>query len=286
MTKSPYKYIVIAGSTASGKSFLALNLAEKLQGEIVNCDSIQVYKGFDIGSAKPSSEDLERVPHHLYSIAEPSQDFDAVTYARQARACISNIIGRGKIPIVVGGTGLYLRTLWGQNFHGLPTDPSLRQELQVLDSSALMDELKVSDPIRAQAIHPNDRFRLVRAVELCRLLGRPVTGLEDSSDCSHEAFKIRVSIDRQSLHARIRRRVLAMLESGLVEEVVKLLESGTIEDTKPMKSIGYKQTLDYIHGRIGRQELEDAIVIATRQYAKRQETWFRKVPFDLKVQNP
>ena len=281
-----FEYIVVAGPTASGKSGLALKLAEELNGEIVNCDSVQVYKGFDIGSAKPSSEEQNFVPHHLFDVVEAHEDFDAAVYARQAKQVIQEIRGRSRIPIVVGGTGLYLRSLWGQNFHDLPKDPELRSKLEKISNEELMNELEKVDPQRATQIHFNDHLRLVRAVELTRLLGGPVSGLEAAEDQSDQAFKIKMNVPRKLLHKRIAIRVEKMLEAGLEQEVRGLIQKGISYSSKPMQSIGYKQMCEQLDGKaLSNDALIEEIVIATRQYAKRQETWFRKVSFDYQFED-
>ena len=281
-----FEYIVVAGPTASGKSGLALKLAKELKGEIVNCDSVQVYKGFDIGSAKPSSEERAIVPHHLFDVVDAHEDFDAALYARKAKRAIEEIKERGQVPIVVGGTGLYLRSLWGQNFHDLPKDSELRARLEKVSNEELMSELKRVDPQRATEIHYNDHLRLVRAVELTRLLGGPVSGLEAAEDQSDQSYKIRMSVPRKQLHVRIATRVTEMLEAGLEGEVKSLLHKGISNSCKPMQSIGYKQICDQLDGKaLSKDDLIEEIVIATRQYAKRQETWFRKVSFDFQFES-
>ncbi|SME94283.1 tRNA (adenosine(37)-N6)-dimethylallyltransferase MiaA [Pseudobacteriovorax antillogorgiicola] len=279
-----WKYIVVAGPTASGKSGLALQLAQALNGEIVNCDSVQIYRGFDIGAAKPSQAEFDLVPHHLFDIADAGDDFDAAQYARRARGAIEDIRSRRSIPIVVGGTGLYLRSLWGQGFHNLPKDERLREELSRLSADDLMAELKSRDPVRASELHINDRFRLQRAVELSRLLGHPMSDLEKCSDASDDAFKIRMVLDRAGLHKRIAQRAKLMLQEGFIEEVKELLATGVQPDSKPMLSIGYRQVVEYLRSGEDLAKLQEKITIATRQYAKRQETWFKKVDFDFAYQ--
>lgn len=272
--------LVIAGPTGSGKSALALALAERLNGEIIGCDSVQLYRGFDIGSAKPTPAELARVPHHLIDVLDPADDCDAALYAGLARAAIVDVAARGRLPIIVGGTGLYLRALLGTSFHAdLPKDESLRNDLRALRTDELYGRLVAADPARAAALHPNDRFRVVRALELVTLLGKPVSALgAPPSPVNPLAARIFVlDPDRGALHAAIAARTHAMLAAGLVAEVERLLAAGVPAEAKPMQSIGYKQAALYLSGTLAAAALPDAVMAATRQYAKRQTTWFRKV---------
>ncbi len=273
------KYIVVAGPTASGKSSLAIDLATRLGGEVVNCDSIQVYQELNIGSAKPSAEEMAQVAHHLFDIIKPDQEFDANKFATLGRLTIAEIISRGKIPIVVGGTGLYLRALWGQNFNALPKSESLRKKLSQLSSNELLGILEDKAPRRKSQVHPNDRFRLQRAAELALLVG-DVSASPQNEDTSAEAFKIYCKVDRGCLHQKIEARTEKMLAAGLVDEVKNLLKKYP-PHTKPLQSIGYRQVVDYLSGKLEHGNLANIIATATRQYAKRQETWFRKVSFDF-----
>lgn len=274
------KYITVAGPTASGKSSLALKLAQNFQGEIINCDSVQVYRDFNIGSAKPSVEEQKLVPHHLFDLVTGNDGYDAAVYARQGRAVIEEVASRGKLPIVVGGTGLYLRALWGDSFHSLPKDENLRIELAKIKNESLYEELKFIDPKRASEIHLNDRFRLLRAVELIRLLKGPISSQNPSDSKEDESFKIKMQLDRPLLHKRIAQRSEEMLKEGLVAEVKGLISQGIDQNAKPMQSIGYKQVCEFLDGDLSEGQLLERIIIATRQYAKRQETWFKKVSFD------
>lgn len=276
----PFEYLVIAGPTASGKSALALDIAARMQGEIINCDSVQLYRGFDIGSAKPSKEERERIPHHLLDVVNPAENYDARCFAEATEALIKEIRNRKRLPMVVGGTGLYLRALWRENWHDLPKSESLRLELESWTNEALHVFLNEVDPIRAAQLHRNDRFRLLRAVEIARLTGKPLSEQTPISDERNRAFAVRVLCPRPLLQERSRIRVAEMLGNGLIEEVKKLLAAGVDPASKPMQSIGYAQVVDFLAGRISEAELPEQIQIATRQYAKRQETWFNKVSFD------
>lgn len=278
MRKTP-PLIVIAGPTGSGKSALALAAAERLNGEIIGCDSVQLYRGFDIGSAKATSAERARVPHHLIDILDGAEECDAAAYSTLALAAIAAVQARGKTAIVVGGTGLYLRALWGSGFHDdLPKDEALREELRALSTEDLQIRLRAVDPQRAAALHPNDRFRVVRALELFTLLGKPLSELAPAPVRALEAHTIVLDPERAVLHAAIERRTQAMLEQGLIAEVEGLLRAGIGRDVKPMQSIGYKQVALYLDGQLALADLTSAIMAATRQYAKRQTTWFKKVP--------
>ncbi len=273
-------YVAVIGPTASGKSALALSLAAALDGELVNCDSVQLYRGFEIGAAQPVAAELKAVPHHLWSVAEWHEAYDARLYAERARGTLQEIDSRGRLPILVGGTGLYLRALWRENWHELPKSESLRAELAPLATDEIHARLLRRDPQRAAALHPNDRFRLLRALEISLLLGHPVHQLPPEKGQRSRVFVISLSVPRATLHSRIEARTRTMLEGGLIEEVEGLLARGVAPDAKPMQSIGYAEVVAYLQGRLTRDNLEEAIVIATRQYAKRQETWFRKTEPD------
>jgi tRNA dimethylallyltransferase len=276
-----WRYVVIAGPTASGKSALAHDLAKKHGGEIINCDSVQLYRDFDIGTAKPSREERDDVPYHLIDRLDSEDDYDARMFADEARALIEQIRGRGRVPFVVGGTGLYLRALWGEQWHDLPKDPAIRRELEQRSNEALASELRSVDPERAQKIHINDRYRLIRAVELIRLRQGPVfVDAPVASSRRPEAFAVKMQWSRQHLHQRIEARTKAMLEAGLVHEVARLLARGCDPTAKAMRSIGYREVVAMLHGELDADQLPTKIAAATRQYAKRQETWFRKVEFD------
>lgn len=277
-------HIVIVGPTASGKSSLALRLAEELQAEIVNCDSVQLYRGFDIGSAKASPAEQVRVPHHLLDCLEWTDPGDARWYADTARAKVIDIAARGRLPLIVGGTGLYLRALWQQQFDDLPKDESLRAILQQRTTADLWQELQQIDPSRAAQLHPNDRFRIQRSLEVNLLTKQnfPQRSEEEVEQTRSPsmAFKIYMRWPRQELHERIAERSKQMLDFGLIEEVEALALQGVDLDCRPMQSIGYRQVVEFLRGERLRESLEEAITIATRQYAKRQETWFRRLSFD------
>ncbi|RZA25152.1 MAG: tRNA (adenosine(37)-N6)-dimethylallyltransferase MiaA [Proteobacteria bacterium] len=275
------KYISIIGPTASGKSALALELARALNGELINCDSVQIYQGFDIGAAKPSLAELREIPHHLIDILNGSEDYDARAFARDAEEKITDIRNRNKTPIVVGGTGLYLRALWQDGFHDLPKSPELRETLKDLNTDQLRLKLDQLDPERSREIHGNDRFRLQRAVEIATLLGHSVKDLPPPASKRDESFVIYLQTDRKVLAERIARRSQIMLDQGLIDEVKQLLAQGISEKAKPMQSIGYYEVIQSINQIFTKEDLLEKITIATRQYAKRQETLFRKIPKDF-----
>lgn len=289
MTARP-KWLAIVGPTGSGKSALALALARALDGEIISCDSVQLYRRFDIGSAKPSLEEQSLVKHHLIDCFDWHEDCDAARYALLARDMIDTIAARGRLPIVVGGTGLYLRALLAEAFHDeLPKDPELRASLQQDSSETLYQRLQALDPLRAQQLHPNDRFRVIRALELTLLLGEPVSSRFVSeaspprSELRNMGFLIVLEPPRASLHRNISQRTEAMLAAGLIKEVQGLLADGIAPDCKPMLSIGYKQVVHALQSQQSYAELAATIDAATRQYAKRQCTWFRKVDADQRL---
>lgn len=289
MNAGAKKILVIAGPTASGKTELALRCAEEFGGEIVNCDSIQLYRGFDIGAAKPDAAERARAPHHLFDVLEWHEECDARRYASMAHATVDEIHGRGKLPILVGGTGLYLRAFWQEGWHTeLPKDEALRLSLQSISNEDLAQELKEKDPKRASEIHLNDRFRLQRAVELVRLLGKPLSSLEPPAPSPYKEQSVTVILqpDRAWLHQRIEKRVGLMLEAGLIAEVDGLLAKGCSADAKPMQSIGYRQVIEFRTGILTQERLASEILFATRQYAKRQDTWFGKIEAKLRLHPP
>lgn len=280
--------LAIVGPTASGKSALGMQLARHLGGEIVSCDSVQVYKGFDIGSAKASQEEQREIPHHLIDCVSWREPFDAANYRKLALDAIKDIQSRKRIPIIVGGTGLYFRALCGHDFHDLPHDKNLRSQLEQLDDASLYAKLKTLDPQRAAALHPNDRFRVARACEINMLTGRTVQSLSHDAIASDftPSFTILCQPKNEILQERIRLRTRQMLEEGLIEEVRSLLAEACPTDIKPMQSIGYKQVAEFLDGALQEDDLFEKILIATRQYARKQRMWFRKVSVGLVSEDP
>jgi tRNA dimethylallyltransferase len=277
-------FIVVGGPTASGKSSLALELAVALSGEIVCCDSVQIYRGFDLGSAKPSKKERELVPHHLFDEFAWDENCDAAVYAAKAKAAIALIRGKGRLPILVGGTGLYLRALLGQQWDDdIPSDEGLRAQLNERESADLFAQLTALDPRRAGQLHVNDRFRVRRALEINLLTGSPVREPKVSNEEKRSHTMIYLNPPKDVLHLRINERTKVMLDDGLVDEVKGLLSRGVSADCKPMRSIGYKEVAAMLDGRLADSELEAAISLATRQYAKRQTNLYNKVVCDAKL---
>lgn len=280
----PLPLVAVAGPTGSGKSDLALRLAENFAGEIVNCDSLQVFRHFDIGTAKLPLAARCGIPHHLIDIADPDRLFTAGEYARLARAAIADISARGRLPIVAGGTGFYLRALLDGLFAGPERDPDLRTRLAARERrrpGSLHRLLTRFDPEAAARIHPNDVPKVTRATEVCLLTRRPVSELfREGRDplTGYRALKLGLNPDRDTLYQRLDTRCEAMFSGGLVEEVQGILALGFAPTAKPFESHGYKQALQLLSGELN---LHNAIFYAkrnTRNYAKRQLTWFRREP--------
>ncbi len=286
MTTAPF--LVIAGPTASGKSQLAMSIAEACNGELVCCDSVQLYQGFEIGTAAPSAADQARVPHQLFGSVRWDATYDAFRFAADARRVIQDIQGRERLPIVVGGTGLYLRALIGPAFHEqLPSDEDLRRRLAKRSTAELAKLLRRLDPDRAAELHVHDRVRLLRSLEIRVSSGQPFHELtEVKGEQDPAAHVVIVAPDRAHLHTVINQRSQEMLAQGLVQEVQGLLTQGVSKDCKPMQSIGYRQVVQFLADEFEQSELGDRIAAATRQYAKRQDTWFRKVQATLRVLGP
>ena len=278
------KLPIIVGPTASGKSALALAIAEEVGGEIVSCDSMQIYRRMNIGTAKPTKEELCRVPHHMIDVVEPWENFSCADYARLADEAISDVLARGKTPVVCGGTGLYLDALLRG---GLPeiadSDEGYRAELCALlereGAEKLHEMLKDVDPESAEAIHMNNTKRVIRALEIFHTSGRKKSELDKENsrlDGKYEPLAVGLFYpDRSVLYERIDRRVDAMVEEGLLDEVRALDAEGVFERSKTASgAIGYKELLGYIHGETSLDESVEILKMATRRYAKRQCTWF------------
>jgi tRNA dimethylallyltransferase len=274
--------VAIVGPTGSGKSDLAIQIAEKFHGEIVNCDSLQVYRHFDIGTAKLPMAERHGIPHHLIDIIDPNELFTAGEFARVARIAISDISARGRLPVLAGGTGFYLRALLDGLFEGPARDQLLRDRLaarEVRRPGSLHRLLRRFDSVSAAKIHANDVPKVTRALEVCLLTRRPVSQLfEQGRDAlrGYRTLKLGLFPDRDVLYPRLDTRCAWMFENGLVEEVRHILALGFAAECKPFESHGYKQALQLI-----RRELSprDAVFYAqrnTRNYAKRQITWFRR----------
>jgi tRNA dimethylallyltransferase len=279
--------VVILGPTASSKSALAMHLAERFSGEIVSCDSVAVYRHFEIGTAKPSREDRARVPHHLVDVADPREPFTAGEYARQARAALSEIVERRHLPIVVGGTGLYLRALLEGLFPGPQRSDELRERLRERGakrgSEYLHHILRRIDPASAEKIHPNDEAKLIRAIEVCFASGGRMSELwQQQGRDPLRGFRIlRLGLNppRELLYDRINRRAAKMFDDGLVAETQSLVERfGDGREITPIHSLGYEQVLQHLRGELTLPQAVAAAQQGHRNYAKRQLTWFRREP--------
>lgn len=279
--------ILIVGPTAGGKTDLAAELAKRLPGrapgtlggECVCADSMQIYRGMNIGTAKPTPTQRAEVPHRLLDIVDPSSDgFSVDTWLNLARRAIQEIRGRGRHPIVVGGTSLYVQSLLEGLFDGPEPDPTLRAQLQMMESASLRRKLEAVDPVAARRIHPNDRRRTVRAIEVFDLTGRPISELQQQWLYQSPRRDVRIIIldyTAEAINPRINARVKAMIEAGLVEEVRSLLASGGL-GRQASTALGYKQVIAHLAGRCSLDEAVEQIKIHTRRYAKQQRTWLRR----------
>lgn len=277
--------ILLSGPTAVGKTALSLDLAERLQTEIINADSMQVYRHMDIGTAKPGVEERKRIRHHLLDIVNPDESFDAARYLEAATAPLENLHQANRAPLVVGGTGLYMKVLIRGICQAAPTDVNVRRrllmELHEYGLPVLYEELDEVDPLLAAKIHANDRQRIVRALEVFRMTGRPLSYWQQQHRFQvrrYQTVKIFLYRDREELYRRIDRRVHEMMDKGFLEEVEKLMEMGYEAELKAMQSLGYKQLCRYLLGELSLEEAVSRIQRDTRRYAKRQMTWFRGDP--------
>ena len=283
MQRAAQKIVVILGPTGVGKSQLSMSVARELNGAIVYADSVAVYRGMDIGSAKPSRADRTAVSHFCIDIAEPDEPFEAARYAREARLAIDSIVAAGRIPIVCGGSGLYIRALLGGLFAVTEDFTDIRRRLEreyaERGSSILFQELRDADPATAKRLHPNDWVRVRRALEIFRLTGRPFSswiGQHQFGDTAFQVLRIGLTVERERLRERIKLRSEKMLDAGLVDEVRLLARQGYGRELRSMRALGYRQVWDYWEGKIRREQLLLSICQKTAQYAKRQTTWFRR----------
>ncbi|HWL07806.1 MAG TPA: tRNA (adenosine(37)-N6)-dimethylallyltransferase MiaA [Planctomicrobium sp.] len=275
----------LAGPTAVGKTALALHLAERVNGEIVSLDSMAIFKRMDIGTAKPNAKQQEQVPHHLIDLVEPHEEFSTAQYLSAARECCEQIVQRRKVPVFVGGTGLYLRALLRGVFEGPAADWDFRNNLmeqaQENGSDWLHQQLQQVDPVTAQRLHPNDERRLIRAIEIHHLTGQPASVLHQEYPLPLNERPTQVvwlHPPRDWLSDRINRRVDQMLEEGLEQEVRDLLASPIPPGRTARQALGYREMIDHLEGRIETlEETRTLIQTRTRQFAKRQHTWFRNL---------
>lgn len=275
--------IIICGPTATGKSDLALEVAELIDGEVINADSMQLYRGMDIGTAKLSVEERKGVPHHLLDILTVDQDASVAQYQELAREAIEEIQKRGKAVIIVGGTGLYIKSIIDEmNFP--ETDPELRKRLEneaeLLGTAELYSRLRLLDPEAASAIEPANTRRIIRALEVIEVTGQPYSANlpSDTSLRYPDALHIGLAMERSSLAPRIEARVHRMWESGLVAEVDSLIEAGLLKGSTAQRAIGYAQVISMRNGEISENQAIEETIVATRQYVRRQETWFKRDP--------
>lgn len=278
------KILVIGGPTAVGKTELSIELAKRLNGEIISADSMQIYKYMDIGSAKISKEEMNGVVHHLIDVVDPSINFSVADYKEQGEKAIKEIISRGKLPIIVGGTGLYINSLTcNMTFTEAEKDEDYRRELERLaeehGNNYIHEMLKDIDPISYKEIHANNRKRVIRALEVYKLTGNPFSSYNAGDDFYKSEYDVHyyvLTMDREKLYERINLRVDIMMEKGLLEECIKLKEMGYTSSMQSMQGIGYKEILYYLEGNVKLQEAINMIKQGSRNYAKRQLTWFRR----------
>ena len=279
----PPKVLVICGPTASGKTRLAVELALRYDGEVVSADSMQIYRRMDIGTAKPTAEEMRGVPHHMLDVAEPEENFSVARYVAMAAACVDDILARGRLPILAGGTGLYIDSLLsGRSFAAFSgeTRSALQRRVAAEGIGPLWEELRRIDPQRAEKLHPADEKRILRALEIFYETGKTMTE-HDAEDAlrppRYEALTLALSFrERGDLRRRIDRRVDEMVEAGLIHEVRTLLESGVPEGCTAMQAIGYKEFTAALKGEESLERAVEEVKLRSRQYAKRQLTWFRR----------
>lgn len=280
MKNSAKKLIAITGPTASGKTDLSIRLALKIGGEIISADSRLVYRDFNIGTAKPNDEEIKRVPHHLIDVVSPNEAFTVEKYVKQAEKVIEEINSRGKIPIICGGTGFYIRALVeGLNIPDVTPDVEFRESLRIISENEgrelLHKMLAELDPQMAEKLHPNDSFRIIRALEVQKHLGEPMSKVQTKGDDKYNVFYVGLNaIDREFLYERINRRVNIMMNDGLIEEVDGLIEKYG-RTLSLLKTLGYKEICEYFDNILDKEDTIGKIQQNTRKYAKRQLTWFR-----------
>lgn len=277
------KLLVIAGPTAVGKTDTALAVAKRVGGEIISADSVQVYRGLDIGAAKPTRQEREEVPHHLLDIVGPTENYTVARYQDDAARVIAEVQGRGKLPILVGGTGLYIRAVvqgyaFGEKGEDKALRDRLRREAEEHGPEALHRRLAVVDPVSAAKLHPNDLRRVIRALEFYESSCEPISRQErrTAGESVYDTQMFCLSMPRELLYRRIETRVDQMVAAGLVDEVRGLLNNGVPMDAKSMQSLGYKQLVAHLQGELSLEAAVALIKRDTRRYAKRQLTWFRR----------
>jgi len=297
--------IVLFGPTATGKTKVAIELAKRINGEIISADSMQVYRGMDIGTAKPTLEERQGIPHHLIDIRDPDETWTVSDFVSEVKKLKSEIVKKGKVPIIVGGTGLYLwALLLGFSFPITPADKELRRRLEGVPADQLYARLSAVDPKAAEKIHPHDKKRIMRALEVYELTGRPITELQKKNVAAAFSAKggsasggrpplngdlkvaatfsnpkyllIGLNLPRAQLYERINQRVDSMIEKGLIEEVRSLLAKGYSKELPSFQALGYKEVVDYLFGKWTREQMVEELKKRTRNFARRQMTWFRR----------
>ena len=291
VSKKP-KVIVICGPTGIGKTTVGINLAEKFGGEIIGADSMQIYRHMDIGTAKPTAEERRKVPHHMVDIVDPDDDFDAAQYSEKARMTIAELESQMRLSFIVGGTGLYIKAMLHGLFQSDPVDPIIRnrlkRELEQDGSSRLYERLEQMDPETAGRLHPNDSYRIIRALETIESSAKSISKHHRNhgfAEAPFNALKIGLWKDREKLYERIDQRVDLMIQAGLVEEVKKLLAMGYSAELKSMQSIGYRHVVGFLERTMPWDKCVYTLKRDTRRYAKRQLTWFG-ADRDIIWQNP
>jgi len=274
--------LIVAGPTAAGKKTFALEVARDYNGEIVSVDSRKVYRGMDIGTAKPPPAIRDEIPHHLIDIVDPDTSFSAWDWLVRASSAVKDILERGRLPILSGGTGFYISAFVDGLTPGISADPSIREELECeLDEhgpGALHEELRHVDPIRAEELHPNDAIRIMRALEICRATGETFTAFRRKPRVNggdYRFMSIGITRERKDLYERINNRVDAMIDAGLIDEIRSLFDRGYDRTLTAFDTVGYKEWFDYIEGGAAFHECIEEMKQNTRRYAKRQMTWFR-----------
>ena len=270
------RVIAVVGATASGKTSYAIELAKKINGEIISADSRLVYKGMDIGTAKPTIDEMQEIPHYMIDVVEPEYNYSVGLYVKEAKKHITDIISRGKVPIVVGGTGLYFRVLLeNYDLPDVKPDYELRKELSSYSYEELLEMLTKLDEKAANSVEKNDKKKLIRYIEIIKLAGKPLDLVRGVKEKVFNVEWVGLNFPREILYDRINKRVDLMIEQGLIDETKKLLQKhgriSNITDT-----IGYREVLSYLDGELSLDEAKDKLKQNTRNYAKRQLTWFRK----------
>ncbi|MFX4260777.1 tRNA (adenosine(37)-N6)-dimethylallyltransferase MiaA [Pelotomaculum propionicicum] len=276
--------VVICGPTATGKSDTAVYVAEKLNGEIISADSMLVYRGMDIGTAKPFPTEMRGIPHHLIDIVDPDQEYSAALFQEQARAIILDIMKRKKLPILVGGTGLYIGAVIDDyDFSGARGSEQYRKtllkEAEEHGTSKLHERLREIDPKAAAKLHPNDARRIIRALEVYKLTGALISSfhkIDRTRSANYNLLMFGLILEREKLYKKIEQRVDRMIEAGLVDEVQRLLNRGFSPALSSMRGLGYKEIIEYLNGDMSLDQSVDILKRNTRRFAKRQMTWFRR----------